>query len=52
MNILVVLIPVSLFLGGVGLAAFLWSLRHDQYEDLEGDAWRILSEDDDAPHKP
>ncbi|WP_400083389.1 cbb3-type cytochrome oxidase assembly protein CcoS [Yoonia sp. R78084] len=52
MNILVVLIPVSLFLGGVGLAAFLWSLRHGQYEDLEGDAWRILSEDDDAPHKP
>ncbi|KQB95874.1 cytochrome C oxidase Cbb3 [Loktanella sp. 1ANDIMAR09] len=52
MNILVVLIPVSLFLGGVGLAAFLWSLRHDQYEDLEGDAWRILSEDDDTPHKP
>ncbi|MGJ8589075.1 MAG: cbb3-type cytochrome oxidase assembly protein CcoS [Yoonia sp.] len=52
MNILVVLIPVSLILGGLGLAAFLWSLRHDQYEDLEGDAWRILSEDDDAPRKP
>jgi cbb3-type cytochrome oxidase maturation protein len=49
MNILVVLIPVSLILGGLGLAAFLWSLRHDQYEDLEGDAWRILSEDEDTP---
>lgn len=49
MNVLVVLIPVSLVLGGLGLAAFLWSLRNDQYEDLEGDAWRILSEDDDAP---
>lgn len=49
MNILVILIPVSLLLGGLGLAAFLWSLRHDQYDDLEGDAWRILNEDDDAP---
>jgi cbb3-type cytochrome oxidase maturation protein len=52
MNILVILIPVSLFLGGLGLAAFLWSLRSDQYEDLEGDAWRILSEDDTEPRKP
>ncbi|MFT7105760.1 MAG: cbb3-type cytochrome oxidase maturation protein, partial [Yoonia sp.] len=34
MNILVVLIPVSLILGGLGLAAFLWSLRNNQYEDL------------------
>lgn len=49
MNILVVLIPVSLILGGLGLAAFLWSLRSNQYEDLEGDAWRILSEDDTSP---
>ncbi len=52
MNILVILIPVSLILGGLGLAAFLWSLRSNQYEDLEGDAWRILSEDDTAPRKP
>lgn len=51
MNVLVFLIPVSLFLGGLGLAAFLWSLRANQYEDLEGDAWRILSDDDDAPRK-
>lgn len=49
MNILVVLIPVSLILGGLGLAAFLWSLRSNQYDDLEGDAWRILSEDENGP---
>jgi cbb3-type cytochrome oxidase maturation protein len=47
MNILVVLIPVSLMLGGIGLVAFLWSLKNNQYEDLEGDAWRILSDDDE-----
>jgi cbb3-type cytochrome oxidase maturation protein len=51
MNILVVLIPVSLILGGLGLAAFLWTLRSNQYDDLDGDAWRILSEDDQGPRK-
>ena len=49
MNVLVILIPVSLVLGALGLVAFLWSLRADQYEDLEGDAWRILSDDDIRP---
>ena len=49
MNVLVFLIPASLILGGLGLAAFLWSLKANQYEDLDGDAWRILSEDDDLP---
>jgi len=46
MNVLVVLIPVSLFLGGVGLAAFLWSVRSDQYDDSAGNAARILLDDD------
>lgn len=46
MNILAVLIPVSLLLGGAGVIAFLWTLRHDQYQDPEGDAARILLEDD------
>jgi cbb3-type cytochrome oxidase maturation protein len=49
MNILVILIPVSLVLGALGLAGFLWTLRNNQYEDLEGDAWRILSDDDEPP---
>lgn len=45
MNILVFLIPVSLLLGGLGLAAFVWALRKDQYGDPEGDAERILMDD-------
>lgn len=45
MNILVVLIPVSICLGAIGLCACLWTLRHGQYEDLEGDAARILLDD-------
>jgi cbb3-type cytochrome oxidase maturation protein len=46
MTVLLYLIPVALFLGGLGLAAFIWSLRSGQYDDLEGAAWRILQDDD------
>jgi cbb3-type cytochrome oxidase maturation protein len=46
MTILLYLIPVALFLGGLGLAAFLWALRSGQYEDLDGAANRILFDDD------
>ena len=42
MNVLVILIPVSLALGGLGLAAFIWSLRSRQYEDPKGEAARVL----------
>ncbi len=45
------LIPVALVLGVAGLAAFMWSLRSGQYEDLDGAAERILFDDDDAPLK-
>jgi len=46
MNVLVLLIPVSLILGGIGLAAFVWTLRNDQFSDPEGDAARILLDDE------
>lgn len=51
MNILVLLIPVSIFLGGVGLAAFFWMIRANQFDDPKGDAERILSEDYDQHPK-
>ena len=34
-------IPVYLFLGGLGLFAFIWSLRSGQYEDLDGAAFGL-----------
>lgn len=40
------LIPIALALGGVGLAAFMWSLRNGQYEDLDGAAERVLFDDE------
>lgn len=47
MNVLVILIPVSLVLGGLGLVAFLWTIRSDQYDDSKGNAARILLDDED-----
>jgi cbb3-type cytochrome oxidase maturation protein len=46
MNIMIMLVPGALILGALGLAAFFWSLRSGQYEDLEGAAHRILIDDD------
>jgi cbb3-type cytochrome oxidase maturation protein len=46
MNVLVYLLPLALALGGLGLAAFLWSMKHRQFEDLDGAAWRILADDE------
>jgi cbb3-type cytochrome oxidase maturation protein len=46
MNALIFLIPIALGLGGLDLAAFLWSLRAGQYDDLEGASWRVLEDDD------
>lgn len=52
MDILAFLIPVSLFLGGLGLAAFFWAMKTRQFDDPEGDANRILTKDyDDRPKR-
>ncbi|EKF41255.1 FixS2 nitrogen fixation protein [Nitratireductor indicus C115] len=50
MTNLFILIPVALFLGAIGLLAFLWSLKSGQYDDLDGAAERILM--DEADEKP
>lgn len=52
MEILSVLIPVSLLLGGVGLVAFLWAMKNRQFDDPSGDANRILMTDWDDHPKP
>ena len=46
MEVLVILVPLALGLGLVGLLGFLWSLKSGQYDDLEGAAVRVLSDDD------
>jgi cbb3-type cytochrome oxidase maturation protein len=49
MDILYLLIPVSVVLVFVIGLLFWWSLRHGQFEDLEGPAYRILMDDDRPP---
>ena len=49
MSVLVYLVPMALGLGLLGLAAFLWSIRSGQYDDLDGAALRILGDDDIEP---
>lgn len=45
MSGLLYLVPAALFLGGLGLAAFFWAVRSDQFDDPEGAARRILEDD-------
>lgn len=49
MNMLVYLIPIAVFLGVVGLGAFMWAMRSGQFDDLDGAAARILYDDEDPP---
>jgi cbb3-type cytochrome oxidase maturation protein len=42
------LIPAALLMGGLGLVAFLWSLKAGQYEDLDGASWRALDDTDEG----
>ena len=46
MTSLLVLIPVALILGALGLAAFLWAMKSGQFDDLDGAAARILNDDE------
>jgi len=58
MDALVYLIPAALILGLLGLGGFLWALKSGQFDDLEGEASRILDDDDlprpsgDTPRPP
>ena len=46
---LALLIPLALFLGLAGLAAFFWAMRSGQFDDMDGAALRILIDEDPEP---
>ena len=52
MEVLIILVPLALALGLVGLAAFLWSLKNGQYDDLEGAGWRAIADDEPTRENP
>ena len=49
MNVLIYLLPMALALGLAGLFAFLWALKSGQFDDVEGAALRVLSDEDVSP---
>lgn len=50
MTSLIWLVPIAIAMGATALAAFLWSIRSGQYEDLDGAAERVLLDrDEDRP---
>ena len=48
MDILYLLIPLSVVLVFLIALFFWWSLRSNQYDDLDGSGYRILMDDDGA----
>ena len=48
MEIMFLLVPVSVILVFLIGVIFWWSLRSGQFDDLEGPAYRILMDNDDA----
>ncbi len=46
MGNLLILIPVAISLGLIGLGAFFWAVRSGQFDDPDGAAERILQDDD------
>ena len=52
MSGLLYLIPIALFLGLLGLGAFMWAMRSGQFDDLDGAAERILHDEEDDDEEP
>lgn len=49
MEVIYGLIPGMIVLGLVGLGVFFWAARSGQFDDMEGEAHRILMDDDLSP---
>ena len=51
MDIIYLLLPVALIIVIIIIAIFFWAVKSDQFEDLEGPAYRILMDDDIKDNK-
>jgi len=52
MDIIYLLLPVALIIVLIIIGIFFWAVRSDQFDDLEGPAYRILMDDDEeAEHR-
>lgn len=48
MEILFVLIPLSVVLIAFALWSFVWSVKNDQFEDLDRQGWSILFDEQNS----
>ncbi len=51
MDVIYGLIPGVIFLGLAAVGVFFWAARSGQFEDLEGEASRILMDEDLSPDR-
>ena len=49
MDVIYGLIPGMIFLGVIAVAILFWAAKSGQFEDMEGEAHRILMDDDLSP---
>ena len=49
MDVIYALIPSMIFIGLVLVALLFWSIKSGQFDDFEGDAHRILMDEDLTP---
>ncbi|MGK5082490.1 cbb3-type cytochrome oxidase assembly protein CcoS [Bdellovibrionota bacterium FG-1] len=47
MNVVHILLPIALLLGGSFVAGFIWMASSGQFEDLETPAHRVLLEEEE-----
>jgi cbb3-type cytochrome oxidase maturation protein len=52
MNSLLILVPISLVLLGIAIAAFVWAVRRGQFDDLDTPPLDILRDDDRPMPEP
>ena len=52
MRILLLLVPISLLLLGIAVAAFVWAVRRGQFDDLDTPALDILDDDPKPQRQP
>ncbi len=46
MSSLFFIVPMTLVLVALGFVSFIWTVKNGQYEDMEGSAARILTDED------
>lgn len=52
MEIILILIPVTLAIVGIAVAAFFWAVDNGQYDDAERSGAETLFADEDRPAPP